>query len=417
MKQEKKFSIIILTADMGFGHRSAANAIADGLRLTTNNLVGIEVINLLEDKRVLSILRSNQSDYDRIVRQTPELQRLGYQFSDSSATSGLYEAFLSIVFYPVLKELIEEKKPDFLLTTFNMYIAPIQTFLSVQKRNIPFFVVVTDLTKIHRTWLHPGVDLICVPTSEAYQEAQARGISQNQLLLSGIPVRPEIYYENREPAEIRKSLGWNEELTTALVVGSKRIKNLEKILDALNHTGWPIQWILVAGKDEKLADWYKKQEWHNPAFVYTFVENMAPFLHASDLIITKAGGLIVSEALASGLPLFIVDITPGQEEGNAEYIVNHGAGELATSPLKAIETLTHWMENNQKKMRQYAQIARQLGRPEAAFEIAIKIMNTLEIGIDHYPINRKSLSPRIKQFFEEMGNWGELEESGKIKPE
>ncbi len=403
MNQDKKDTIIILTADMGFGHRSAANAIFEGIGLLANDRIEVEVINLLEDKRVLSILRSNQSDYDRIVRQTPELQRLGYQISDSTATSGLFEAFLSVVFYPVLKELIEEKKPDLLVTTYNLYIAPIHAILSMQKCHIPFFVVVTDLTKVHRLWLHPGADLICVPTKEVYQEALSKGINHDNLLVSGIPVRPEILFEERTPAEIRRSLGWNEDFSTALVVGSKRIKNLEKILDALNHSGWPIQWILVAGKDEMLANWFIKQEWHNPVFIYPFVENLAPFLHAADFILTKAGGLIVSEALASGTPLFIVDITPGQEDGNAEYIIRHGAGDLATSPLKAIETLTHWMVNHQKVMKQYALAARLLGRPEATFEIAKKILITLDLDIKINPNMRKNPSPRIKKFLEEMG--------------
>jgi 1,2-diacylglycerol 3-beta-galactosyltransferase len=402
MNLNKKNIIVILTANMGFGHRSAANAIAEGLRLLANDNLEVEVISLLEDKRVLSIIRSNQADYDRIVRQTPELQRLGYQLSDSTATSGFYEAFLSVVFYPVLKELIEEKKPDLLVITFNMYIAPIHAILSVQKRQIPFIVVVTDLTRVHRLWFHTGVDLICVPTEEVYQEALSKGISHENLLLSGVPVRPEILFEERQPTEIRRNFGWNEDLTTALVVGSKRIKNLEKILDALNHSGWPIQWILIAGKDEKLADWFTQQEWHNPAFIYPFVENIAPFLHASDFVLTKAGGLIVSEALACGKPLFIVDITPGQEDGNAEYIIRHGAGELATSPLKAIETITHWMEHDQRKIKNYTLAASQLGRPEAAFKIAKRIMNTLQVPIRINSDKRNGLSTKTKDFLDEI---------------
>jgi 1,2-diacylglycerol 3-beta-galactosyltransferase len=362
----------------------------------------------------LKILQQNQKDYDRMVRQTPELQRLGYHFSDSTVTAGLFDSFLSILLFPALDQLLENHKPDLILTTFNMYVASIHTTLSLRNISIPYFVVITDLTHVHRTWLHPGADLICVPTPEVYQDALARGIPSQNLFLSGIPVHPQFTFEKRSPQEIRRDFGWDQELTTALVVGSRRIKNLEKILRALNHTGWPIQWILVAGKDETLHQWFRDQEWHNPAFIYPYVDDISPFLHAADFIITKAGGLIVSEALASGLPLFIVDVTPGQEEGNADYVLRNGAGELATTPLAAVETFSHWMINDREKMKRHAHHARLLGRPEAAFDIARTSLEFLSSSPGKKRKNRWALSPIFKQVMKEIKYEDTSEESGKI---
>ncbi len=70
-------------------------------------------------------------------------------------------------------------------------------------------------------------------------------------------------------------------------------------------------------------------------------------MHAADAIICKAGGLIVTESLACGLPLLLVDILPGQEAGNAEMILQGGAGDIATTTMEVLETLSHWMINDQ----------------------------------------------------------------------
>jgi 1,2-diacylglycerol 3-beta-galactosyltransferase len=97
---------------------------------------------------------------------------------------------------------------------------------------------------------------------------------------------------------------------------------------------------------------------------------MPLFMHAADAIICKAGGLIITESLACGLPILLVDVLPGQETGNAEFILQGGAGDIATSPLQVLETLSHWMENDQALLKNRAENSRKLGRPYAARDIA-----------------------------------------------
>ncbi|MEJ5201228.1 MAG: hypothetical protein WHV66_03245, partial [Anaerolineales bacterium] len=70
--------ILILTADAGFGHRSAANAVAAALHELYGDACQVEIENPLEDKRTPAFLRETQSDYDRIVREMPDLYRVGF---------------------------------------------------------------------------------------------------------------------------------------------------------------------------------------------------------------------------------------------------------------------------------------------------------------------------------------------------
>jgi UDP-N-acetylglucosamine:LPS N-acetylglucosamine transferase len=104
--------------------------------------------------------------------------------------------------------------------------------------------------------------------------------------------------------------------------------------------------------------------------IYNFVSEMGTFMRASDCVLGKAGGLTVSEALACGLPLILVDVIPGQETGNADYVVSGNAGVLANNPTEVLEAMAHWLEKDQLHYRRQAENARRLGRPRAAFDIA-----------------------------------------------
>jgi 1,2-diacylglycerol 3-beta-galactosyltransferase len=394
MSENKR--ILILTADMGFGHRIAANAIASAIQEMIGEACTVDIINPLDEKRTPTLLRNQQSDYDWLVREYPDLMRVGYQINDLDTSIALIEAGLSVFLYPVLNHLIKQNTPDVIISTYNSYLAPLNRVLNSNKLNIPCLNVITDLTKLHRIWFNSNVDLTLVPTEEAYQEALSENLNPTNVFVTGIPVRPEIIKEKRSAMEIRAELGWHPDMTTALCVGSKRTKNLDKIFHILNHSGWSIQWIVVAGGDEELYSYLKNNHWHGRVHIYNYVEEMAQFLRASDFVLSKAGGLIVSESLACGLPMLLVDVTPGQELGNADYLINHGAGDLATSPEIALEALSHWMVDDQRLFKERSLIARQLGKPNAAYtiaDLAIKAMVQQLPGL----LTRPSKSKRVKK--------------------
>ena len=78
--------------------------------------------------------------------------------------------------------------------------------------------------------------------------------------------------------------------------------------------------------------------WHIPVKIFNFVENMPTLMHASDIMLCKAGGLIVTESLACGLPMILIDVIPGQETGNAEYVMAYGAGDMSETPVTTSRT-------------------------------------------------------------------------------
>ncbi len=364
--------ILILTADAGFGHRSAAKAIAAALQETHGSDCTIEIVNPMEDERVPAILRDNPADYDKIVREMPDLYKVGYEVSDTPAPSAMIESAMTVMLYDTLRNIVRRYAPDAIVTTYEFYQAPLAAVYTTSRQHIPLLTVVTDLAPVHRVWFDPVADLCLVGAPAVGDQAIECGLLPDKVQVTGIPVHPHLVRQDRPRAAIQAELGWphRPDLTTVLAVGSKRVGHLADVLHALNHSGLPLHLALVAGGDDELYQQFQSTEWHVPTHVYNFVNDMPTLMHAADCIVCKAGGLMVTESLACGLPILLTDVIEGQETSNARYVVEGGAGELAQSPIEGLESMCHWLANGGTLLAQRAENARRLGRPRAAYDVA-----------------------------------------------
>jgi 1,2-diacylglycerol 3-beta-galactosyltransferase len=330
------------------------------------------------------------------VRQLPDVYKFRYRISDAPVPIAILDSAFTVMLYRVVNDVLKRFQPDVALTTYPFFMAPLSACFALQEICTPLLTVITDLTHVHQVWFHDGANLCLVPSQEAYDQALDYGLEPERVRVCGIPVHPEFSRQDREPAEIRTELGWDANLITALVVGSKRIKNLMSVLNVLNHSGLPLQFILVAGGDEELYQQFQATEWHKPTHIYNFIDRMPVFMRAADLIVCKAGGLIVTEAFASGLPLLIVDVTPGQEQGNAEYVVKHGAGDYARTPLEALEVLFHWLDKECSALLERSRESRSLGHPKAAFTVAELAYQSTEDDCRHPSSRLLERIPRLQ---------------------
>ncbi len=367
---EKKKTILILTADAGFGHRSAALAVQAALQELAGDDCELHLVNPLEDKRSPFFLRDSQADYDLIVKQAPELYKLGYEASDNPIPSAIADTALAVLLYEVMSDLVDTYKPDAIVTTYPLYQSALEAVFTIDRVFVPLFTVVTDLSTVHRIWFHKAATACLVPNQTVRDQAIAGNLDPKKVIETGIPVSPRLNKETRTKAEIRRELGWDENKVTILAVGSKRVDRLIETANTLNHSGFPIQLAVAAGKDQNLYDGMKSIDWHIPAYLYEYVSNMPLMMHAADAIICKAGGLIVTESLACGLPILLVDVLPGQETGNAEMILQGGAGDMVTTPMQVLETMSHWMINDRALLKVRAENSRKMGKPDAARDVA-----------------------------------------------
>ncbi len=371
--------ILILTADAGFGHRAAANAIAAALNERYGSACTVTVVNPLDDPRAPRLLRQAQEDYDRVIRQSPELYRLGFEASDSAFPVTIVEQALIAMLYVTLRDVVEARRPDAIVTTYPLYQAPLAALFALSQRYIPLLTAVTDLVTVHSLWFNDDVDRCLAPTEAVREKALEQGLTPEQVEITGLPVNPTLA-RPVDKAALRAELGWPENRVVALLAGSKRVTRLEPVADMLDHSGWPLALALVAGGDKELVQRWSARRWHQPTHVYGYVNDMARLMLAADFIVCKAGGLIVSEALAAGLPLLLVEAIPGQEEGNAAYVTAGGAGDLVEDPLEALETICHWLEKEGAGLAERAARARSLGRPRAAHHVAELVWEAAQRG-------------------------------------
>ncbi len=365
---KRKKKILILTADSGFGHRSAAKAIAAALAETHGDDCEAVILNPLEDRRAPIFLRDSAADYDRLIRNAPDLYRFGYNASDNEIPNFLIEGLMTVSLFEIMRDMVRNLNPDAIVTTYPLYQAPLNSYFTVNRYRVPFITVVTDLVTVHRIWFSPSVELCLVPTTEVKKLALSNGMAAGKIHITGIPVSPVYATNTRSKAEFRKKLGWDQNLPTFLAVGSRRADRLVEALTVLNHFGAPLQVAALAGKNEKLYDQLKSIEWHIPAHIYGLAENMPDLMLASDAIICKAGGLIVTESLACGIPMLLIDVILGQEEGNRDYVVQNNAGVLAETPLQMLETVSHWMADGGRGLKETAQNACNVGRSNSAYD-------------------------------------------------
>jgi 1,2-diacylglycerol 3-beta-galactosyltransferase len=361
--------VLILTADAGFGHRAAANAVAQALRERQGDACTVEIVNPLEDQRAPAFLRKAQDDYDRVIRAWPELYRVGYQASDGPLPVGIAEQALIVMLYSTLRDTLRTHRPDAIVTTYPLYQAPLAAIFALDRDYIPVLTVVTDLVTVHALWFNEDVDRCLVPTADVLAKALESGLAPDRVEITGLPVNPALA-QPVDRVTLREQLGWRQDRRVALFAGSKRVTRLEPVAEAFNHSGLPLELALIAGGDEALRQRWADVEWHLPAHVYGYVDNVASLMLGADFIVCKAGGLIVSEALAAGLPLLLVEAIPGQETGNADYVVRGEAGVLADNALDALITAFHWLDGGGTELARRGIQARRLGNPHAAARVA-----------------------------------------------
>jgi len=372
--------LLILSSDAGYGHRSAAMAVQSAFRRLYGDRADCALINPLDNEKVPKLLRRSQHDYDKIVRKWPELYRWGYQANDFAVTGRLLGSSLAIMLYEAMRQTIKQHQPDAIVTTFPFYLSPLHAHYTVKNRHIPLLTVITDLVSIHRIWFHRAADYCLVPTRQAAALALKHGWEAGKVRITGIPVNPQLAEPPPDRNELRRQLGWDETRPTVLMVGSKRVNRLAKFAHPLNHSGLPLQLAIVTGGDDEQYAQLQQTEWHLPVHLYNFVGNMPQLLQAADCVVCKAGGLMVTESLAAGRPLLIMEAIPGQETGNLEYVVEEGAGLHVRKPLALLEALYHWLADDGRLLHQFATHAHRLGQPAAAAKTAEISWEAVQIG-------------------------------------
>lgn len=280
-----------------------------------------------------------------------------------------------------LRRLIEHTHPDVIVS-----IHPLLNHVTLQVLRdiglrIPFLTVVTDLVSIHCAWLAPGVDACVVPTDAAKQLALGSGVAPKRIHMLGMPIDPKFTRQPQDTREERRArLGLDPDKPVVLVVGGgEGAGGLAEAAVALGTARLPAQLVVITGRNQQLRATLERQKgrFKTPMHVEGFVHNMPDFMWAADVIVTKAGPGSISEAMACELPIVLTGAVPGQEEGNIDYVLDNGLGELATTPGELVATLRALLTPNNPSLAEMRERVRALRHPTASFDIGKLILSYL----------------------------------------
>jgi 1,2-diacylglycerol 3-beta-galactosyltransferase len=127
--------------------------------------------------------------------------------------------------------------------------------------------------------------------------------------------------------------------------------------------------VIIAGRNTKLKSELESREWDNPVHIYGFTSDMPDFMHASDVLVSKAGPGTIAEALIASLPIILYSKLPGQEDGNVRFVESVGAGVWAPDSLQVVRTLTRWI-CRPTEMKKAVQNCQNAAVPDASNRIA-----------------------------------------------
>jgi len=234
--------------------------------------------------------------------------------------------------------------------------------------------------------VYPNVDRYYTASDEISYLLAERGVPAERILTTGIPCDPVFSGLMDEPArqKLRRVLGLADAPKRTLLMnahgcgisGAGAAKSLGEVLSAVLKKGPPMTLLVICGRNENLAKALEAAldtPAGSVARVFGYVDNMHELMGISDLIVAKPGGLTSSECLARCLPMVMVSPIPGQEERNAEMLLEHVCAVLARTPA-ALAYKLEVLLNDPVHLDAMREACRRTGRPHAATHIAADLV-------------------------------------------
>jgi 1,2-diacylglycerol 3-beta-galactosyltransferase len=196
----------------------------------------------------------------------------------------------------------------------------------------------------------------------------------------GLPIDPVFAELPPDKTTLRRKLQLDPDLPVILLVGGgDGTGGLAMSVQAIVEAKLPVQLLVVTGRNKSLYIQLseKCKGLSLPIMLLEFVKNMPELMHASDIIVTKAGPSTICEAIACHLPIVLSGYVPGQEAGNVKYVVDNGIGTLATTPSELINILQRLLAADSQEFREQREQTKQLINPGASLAIAEFILHAL----------------------------------------
>lgn len=363
--------VLILTASHGHGHLATARAVKQAIDQQYPDQIEVEIVDLLDELRRHWNQFINKS-YDRTTKYAPVLYKLIFEATDSRRIAEAFGKFMYIFNEKRLAKFLTDHEPSLILINYAAYQEAIGLVAEKYLPSIPLISMITDSISVHSGWTSQYMDFYIVANQDTATVVKSLGASDSQIKTLGYPVNLAFSEPLNKKAFINH-IGLDAASKTLLFLPTAdKITKSRQIIKALLKLS-DTNLVVITGRDQdlhdKLAAFNKFSNFH----LVGWTDEMASFIRASDLVISKAGGSTVMECIAACVPMVIHNIIPGQEEGNAEYVSRHHLGivELMASQIApAINNIFSHYDYYKKNLHQHS-------NPQAAIKIADYIANLL----------------------------------------
>ena len=369
----RKPRVLILSASSGAGHVRAAQALEKTFRAQSN--CEVQHIDALQHVSKL-FQRLYDKAYIRMVRRAPDLMGILYEQTDKPWRHPRERLAMDRLNTQPMIRLLKKIQPDLCVATHFLPAEILAWLIAKKKLQSRHAIVVTDYD-VHGMWLCRTVDRYYVAMQESLEYLANIGVPREKLHVTGIPIDP-LFEKSVSAADARMKLGLAaSEPVLLLSAGGYGVGPLEQLVNDLLAMQRPWQIVAIAGKSESLKKRLDalgkaagKTSSGQPRLVPVgFTTEMDQYMAAADLLIGKAGGLTTSEALARELPMALVEPIPGQEERNADHLLEAGAA-IRCNNLPAAAWKIATLVDQPEKLRAMKQAARTMAHPDAARVIA-----------------------------------------------
>ncbi|MDO7906646.1 glycosyltransferase [Paenibacillus sp. JX-17] len=360
-----KPKIMILYASYGDGHYQAAKAIEASLCKCMD--CSVVLLDLMAEAHPL-LNELTKFIYMQSFKTFPQLYGWVYNMTKGMQSESPFANWLHSFGLGKLSQYLDREDPDLVIHTFPQLGLP--KLRRTAGFHLPIVNVVTDFD-LHGRWLHPDIDRYYVATDDLKSEAEAKGIAAQRIVATGIPLKSMFSSASHEKVGMSLQLKLDHGKRTVLIMGGAYgvMQDISDICERLQHQP-DIQQIIVCGRNRELKETLKKRfAGDSSIHIFGFVEQIQSLMHASDCIITKPGGITLSESLSCRLPIFIYKPVPGQERNNALYLQKKGAAVIAYNPAELTRELVGILHDPDREAAMVNRIEA-LCKPQAADHIA-----------------------------------------------
>lgn len=368
--------ICILYLTIGSGHQIAAQSLEDAIKRQVPGQHVHAVDPLTETIEVLPTMLETLQAASIIL--TPGLtDRVWRRGNPPALTDWMLE--IGVLQKPI-EELLLETEAQTVVAT---HVLPCVLAAALKDRTgFPsrVFGVVTDFG-VHRIWPSSGVDGYFVAHEDIRQTLIYRGIDPDLINVTGIPIRLGF-----ERSLTRLELGPEDELRVMVMAGGFQTgayvglsQTLITLIDAIEDLGSEnIHLTIVTGKSKSLRRRLSRRvkKMGVKADVLGMETDIHRMMAEHDILITKPGGLAVSEGLAAGMCMILFRPGPGQEEANVEFLARHGSALCGETPVDVVKALKRCIDDPSLVV-ELKRRARALGHPSSAKDVAEHVLRLM----------------------------------------